>query len=760
MSARRAVLVVQHDAADGPGAIGRELRARGLALTDVRGFAGDAVPESIGDAAGLVVMGGPMSLGDVPPHAFLAQERRLVASAIAAGVPVLGVCLGAQILASVLGGRVARAGAKEIGWAPVERAPEAEGDPLFGALPQRFASFHWHEDAIALPPGATLLARSRVTPVQAFRAGRAEDAVYGLQFHLESDAAMVETMVRTFDGELVAEGLHEERILEDTRERMAEQERLASDRVRQVGERGSPGVAPLPCEHPANVRPLATRAAGGSGQRSRAPCGHPFEIGNASSERERALALSLSRKRAAIMADLQRPTRPSRSTPRTCARRRASPARSLVTNLREFRGEPDGSAAPRGAHAPSHRGDAGRALRRADGQLTQRRARGAPDAGRVVPQVARLVDLPPARSWATASLTSERDAHARQRRLIAPALTHKRIATYADTMAERGSRTVAGWQVGQTFDASEAMMRLTLEIVGKTLFDAEVGSDATAVGRRADPVMENTVATLGSFLPMPPPFVPTPRNLASRRARKELDALVYGLIADRRREMSAGGTAERSDLLTLLLAARGEDGAAMTDRQVRDEAMTLFLAGHETTAVALSPGRSTCSRSTRRRARAPRRRPPPSRDAARRSPSRTSGRSRTRSPSSRRRCASTRPRTSSGGARRTDGPSAGAARPGERYRIKKNTAVLVNVLGIHRRPDLYPDPDAFDPARFLGDREKELPRCGYLPFGAGPRVCIGNHFALMEGHLILATIVGGRAARLPRRRARRSGWSR
>ena len=83
---------------------------------------------------------------------------------------------------------------------------------------------------------------------------------------------------------------------------------------------------------------------------------------------------------------------------------------------------------------------------------------------------------------------------------------------------------------------------------------------------------------------------------------------------------------------------------------------------------------------------------------------------------------------------------------GERFLVKKDTNVLVNVLGIHRRPDVFPDPERFDPTRFLGEREKELPRCAYLPFGAGPRVCIGNHFALMEGHLLLATIL--RSARL------------
>jgi cytochrome P450 len=318
--------------------------------------------------------------------------------------------------------------------------------------------------------------------------------------------------------------------------------------------------------------------------------------------------------------------------------------------------------------------------------------------------------------------------------LIAPALTHKRIASYADTMAARALSTVGAWREGETFDAAEAMMRLTLEIVGKTLFDAEVGSEAAAVGEALTEVMENTVATLGSVLPMPP-IVPTPRNLASRRARGRLDAIIYGLIAERRKNPTAG-----TDLLSLLLAARDEDGSAMSDKQVRDESMTLFLAGHETTANALVWALYLLARHPEARARAE--------DEA--------------MPLLRRGGALTMedlkslpytlavvketmrlyPPAYLVGRRALKEVVVTGERPGETLRIKKNTVVFVNILGIHRRADVFPDPDRFDPSRFLGDREKELPRCAYLPFGAGPRVCIGNHFALMEAHLLLATIVG------------------
>jgi cytochrome P450 len=332
-------------------------------------------------------------------------------------------------------------------------------------------------------------------------------------------------------------------------------------------------------------------------------------------------------------------------------------------------------------------------------------------------------------------LTSEDEFHARQRRLIAPALTHKRIATYADTMAERASRTVAGWRTGQTFDAMEAMMRLTLEIVGKTLFDAEVGSNAAAVGEALTEVMENTVEELGSLVPMPP-IVPTRRNRASKRARAKLDAIIYGLIAERRKHPTDGG-----DLLSLLLAARDEDGSSMSDKQVRDEAMTLFLAGHETTANALVWALYLLARHPDVRARAEAEAAP----LVQRGAPLTMAdlKSLPYNLAVMKETMRLYPPAYIIGRRALKDVLVPGARPGERLVVRKNKVVFVNVLGIHRRPDLFPDPDAFDPTRFLGDREKELPRCGYLPFGAGPRICIGNHFALMEGHLLLASIVGG-----------------
>jgi cytochrome P450 len=333
-------------------------------------------------------------------------------------------------------------------------------------------------------------------------------------------------------------------------------------------------------------------------------------------------------------------------------------------------------------------------------------------------------------------LTSEHAAHTRQRRLMAPAFTVKRIAGYAATMGQRAATAIEALGEGDRVDASELMMRLTLEIVGKTLFDAEVGSDAGAVGEAITEVMQNTIATLSSILPVPP-AVPTPRNLRTRRARAKLDAIVYRIIAARR-----ASPGDRGDVLSMLLAARDEDGTTMTDEQVRDEAMTLFLAGHETTANALAWAIYLLARDPAVRARAEQevaglvgRKEPVGYDDLKALPYTLAVLKETMR---------LYPPVYVIGRRSSRDVLVRGGEDGGEMLVKKNTNVLVNVLGIHRRPDLYPDPERFDPERFLGDREKSLGKCAYMPFGDGPRVCIGNHFALMEGHIILAILLASR----------------
>jgi cytochrome P450 len=343
-------------------------------------------------------------------------------------------------------------------------------------------------------------------------------------------------------------------------------------------------------------------------------------------------------------------------------------------------------------------------------------------------------------------LTSEHENHTRQRRLIAPAFTLKRIAAYATTMGERAKHSLEALGEGDRVDASELMMRLTLEIVGKTLFDAEVGSDAGAVGDAITEVMQNTIKTLSSILPVPP-TVPTPRNLRTRRARAKLDAIIYRLIAARR-----ASPGDRGDVLSILLAARDEDGTTMTDEQVRDEAMTLFLAGHETTANALAWAIYLLAKNPAVRARAEQetahlvgRKEPVGYDDLKALPYTMAVLKETMR---------LYPPVYVMGRRSSRDVVVRGGEGGRETLVKKHTNVLINVLGIHRRPELYPDPDRFDPDRFLGDREKQLGKCGYMPFGDGPRVCIGNHFALMEGHIILATLLASRRLDLERAQER------
>jgi cytochrome P450 len=329
-------------------------------------------------------------------------------------------------------------------------------------------------------------------------------------------------------------------------------------------------------------------------------------------------------------------------------------------------------------------------------------------------------------------LTSENGVHKRQRRLMAPLFAHKRIAGYADVMRERAVAgadrllAAARSQTG-TIDVADHMMRITLEIVGQTLFDAELGTSADDVGGALTRAMQEMMNGMVRLVPTPP-VVPTPGNLRLWQAVRQLDAVVGRLIRERRRS-----GVDRGDLLGLLLAARHEDdGSALSDTEIRDQAMTIMLAGHETTANALSWTLYLLSRNPEARERVEREidevlghRPVTTADlpalplalqAIKEAmrlypPAYIIGRT------------AVRPVT-----------IAGAPLP-------KGRVLLVNVSGIHRRPDAFPDPDRFDLDRLTADAEKALPPLAYMPFGAGARICIGNHFALLEGHVVLVTLL-------------------
>src|SRR6202030_3310593 len=174
-------------------------------------------------------------------------------------------------------------------------------------------------------------------------------------------------------------------------------------------------------------------------------------------------------------------------------------------------------------------------------------------------------------------LTSEGDFWLRQRRLAQPAFHRARVNAYAATMAEYTEQLIAAWGHGEERDLHEEMMQLALRIVCKTLFDADVTADAKDVGQTLN-VLLHIAANFGRTI-LVPLWVPSPRNIRAKLAIKRLEKVIYRIIADRR----ASGR-DAGDLLSILLQAQDEDGTHMNDRQLRDETITLFLAGHETTA--------------------------------------------------------------------------------------------------------------------------------------------------------------------------------
>jgi GMP synthase-like glutamine amidotransferase len=186
------VRVFQHVPFEGLGALEPWLAARGATLATTRFFAGDPIPP-LQSYDWLVAMGGPMSVNDEATLPWLVAEKRAVAAAIEAGRTVVGVCLGAQLVASALGAEVGPNREREIGWFEIERTAEAAAHPLGAALPPRAEVFHWHGETFELPPGAVHLARSAACDAQAFAVGR---RVLAMQFHLDTRPEMVDALAR------------------------------------------------------------------------------------------------------------------------------------------------------------------------------------------------------------------------------------------------------------------------------------------------------------------------------------------------------------------------------------------------------------------------------------------------------------------------------------------------------------------------------------------------------------------------------------
>lgn len=329
-------------------------------------------------------------------------------------------------------------------------------------------------------------------------------------------------------------------------------------------------------------------------------------------------------------------------------------------------------------------------------------------------------------------LTSEGDLWRRQRRLIAPSLGKGRIAGYAAAMVEHTRRYAEALRDGESRDVHADMSKLTLDIVVDTLFGARIpGGGQERVARIIDQYMHDFHALVHSWRSFFPAWFPFPERLRGARMARELDALVMGVVKERRAR--AGGS-RGDDLLSRLLAARDEStpDRGMDDRQLRDEVITLFTAGHETTANALSWTLLLLAEH-------------PEIDARLAQEVATTLEGRTATPDDLPSLVLARAVLDE--AMRLYPPAHIIGREATRdlrlggFDLPKGTTVLVSPWAMHHDRRFFPDPEAFRPDRWLDGSTASLPRHVFLPFGGGPRVCVGNHFALMEGVLVLVTLV-------------------
>jgi cytochrome P450 len=327
-------------------------------------------------------------------------------------------------------------------------------------------------------------------------------------------------------------------------------------------------------------------------------------------------------------------------------------------------------------------------------------------------------------------LISEGDFWKRQRRLAQPAFHLRRLKALA------AARMSNGWQHGKVLDVMAAMNAVTMEMAAATLFGADVSGDIGAVATAMNVLGEETGRIRPTAFFDLPEFITKPRGRKFAAAVATLDAIVNRIVAQRRAEMDRGA-APRDDLLSMLLEARDEEsGERMTDKQLRDELVTLFLAGHETTAIALTWTFHLLAQHPAAESKLHAEvdpvlggKPAPAFDDLERLPY---------------------ARMVAEEAMRLYPPAyvfsrraAGDDQLGP-FRVPAGAHIIISPYALHRRPDYWPEPEAFRPERFVADASNaaaERPKHAYLPFGGGPRICIGNSFAMMEHAIVLAAVV-------------------
>src|SRR5438132_476428 len=321
-------------------------------------------------------------------------------------------------------------------------------------------------------------------------------------------------------------------------------------------------------------------------------------------------------------------------------------------------------------------------------------------------------------------LTSEGEFWLRQRRLAQPAFHRARVASYAETMVRYAERMLETWRDGEERDIHQEMTRLTLQIVAKTLFDADVENDAREVGRALQVVMD--LNSNFRRLVMTPPWLPTRHNVRAFFAVRRLNKIIYRIIAERR----ASGR-DTGDLLSMLLAAQDEDGSQMTDQQLRDEVITLFLAGHETTALTLSWAWYLLALNPEAESR-----------FHKELETVLHGHAPTFSDLPPLKYTEMIAKAWM----RLDPPAYGVGREAIEeceiggYRVPAKTQIFAFQWVTQRDPRYFDAPDQFRPDRWTEEFTNALPKYAYFPFGGGPRACIGNSFAMMEIVLAMATM--------------------
>ncbi|MBK6464739.1 MAG: cytochrome P450 [Myxococcales bacterium] len=341
-------------------------------------------------------------------------------------------------------------------------------------------------------------------------------------------------------------------------------------------------------------------------------------------------------------------------------------------------------------------------------------------------------------------LTSSGELWRRQRKLMAQAFTPRRIRDYGESMA-RVTASALGYEDGEIINIHVEMARITMEVVAAVLFGATLRpSDLEMVGESLE-VLNTFFANSPEAMLKVPGWVPTPLNRKVAAAVKRLDGLIYSILAARRAERAQRAAqglepsapegqrdGQKEDLLGVLLTAQDEGGGTMSDQQLRDEAMTLFLAGHETTALALAYTFYLLSTH------------PSVEQRVREELDRVLGDRLPTADDAKQLVFTERVLKES---MRLYPPAWTTGRQAEAdvvvggYRVPKGSQLLLCQWIVHRDRRFFPDPEAFDPDRWLPERAKNLPKFAYFPFGGGPRVCIGSHFAMMEATLILAVVL-------------------